>query len=177
MVNIDLIDAGRVDRRNRPANGAFANAAAPILPGARLAAASNRAGRECGAPDRESLLPPPPAQTAIRGRLHPRPRPASRPPAHASFSNLSVQRSFFSNRSFAADAEIPAACAFFAKLWDFDLDVDFATDACSIFAHHASGNKHWTVSTAEAQPASWRTPVCGGLGIVGPPRHLPNFGF
>jgi hypothetical protein len=69
-----------------------------------------------------------------------------------------VQRSFFSNRSFAADAEIPAACAFFAKLWDFDLDVDFATDA---FQHLRPSRVRKQAQTFPplTQPPSWRTPV------------------
>src|SRR6202795_2168844 len=62
------------------------------------------------------------------------PRPTSSTPAtscapsaHARFSNLRVQRSFFSKRNLAAEAEIPSALEVFAVRTDFEADLD--TDA------------------------------------------------
>src|SRR6202795_4079233 len=62
------------------------------------------------------------------------PRPTSSTPAtncapaaHARFSNLRVQRSFFSKRNLAAEAEIPSALEVFAVRGDFEAGLD--TDA------------------------------------------------
>src|ERR1700690_1940386 len=71
------------------------------------------------------------------------PRPTSSTPAtccapinQARFSNLSVQRSFFSRRSLAADAEMSPECERFLESFDAgaDLEADLDTGIVSIFA-------------------------------------------
>src|ERR1035438_9959512 len=56
------------------------------------------------------------------------PATCSAPVAHASFSNLSVQRSFFNSRSFAAEAEIFSRLEFSFEALNAEADLDTDLD-------------------------------------------------
>ena len=106
VIDVDLIDARGINRGNRPGDGVFANSDGEFFAAFADSSLESRSPRMryCGSRMTAAATTGPNSD----------PRPTSSTPAtsvapraQASFSNFSVQRSFFSRRSLAADAEMP----------------------------------------------------------------------
>src|ERR1700675_1212114 len=84
-------------------------------------------------------------------RIAPTPAPSCAPAAHARFSNLRVERSFFRRRNLAVAAETPPSFEAFDVRTDFEADLD--TDADQHLRRRSGANQEQSVSVECCQIA------------------------